>query len=167
MGGVCFPCLKGNVIRRSDRTIVIQSHRGDKPVLYHNFAARSQRWKLLHASGFGKESFEGEPKFELYDMENDPLETRDVSKEHPEIVERMRKAYEEWFNDVSGTRPDNYAPPRIYIGTPYENPVVLTRQNWRHVKGRPWAKDSNGYWELYSAESGAYDIRLRFPGARK
>ena len=50
-----LPLLKGAKIKSDDRTIVIQSHRGDKPVLYHNFAARSQKWKLLHASGFGKE----------------------------------------------------------------------------------------------------------------
>ena len=77
----------------------------------------------------------------------------------------MRKEYEEWFADVSGTRPDNYAPPRIYIGTEHENPVVLTRQDWRHAKGRPWAADSNGYWELYAARPGKYDVKIDFPAA--
>ena len=79
------------------------------------------------------------------------------------MVRRLRTAYEAWFRDVSGTRPDNYAPPRIHIGTPHENPVVLTRQDWRHIQGRPWAPDSNGYWELFAASSGTYEIRLRFP----
>jgi hypothetical protein len=77
----------------------------------------------------------------------------------------MRKEYEEWFADVSGTRDDNYAPPRIHIGTVHENPVVLTRQDWRHAKGRPWAGDSNGYWELYVARAGNYDIKIDFPAA--
>jgi arylsulfatase/arylsulfatase A len=162
-----LPLLKGEPAEWPDRTIYIQSHRGDRPVLYHHFAARSQRWKLLHASGFGKETFEGEPKFELYDMENDPLEQRDLAKERPEIVEEMRKGYEAWFRDVGSTRPDNYAPPRIIIGTRQENPVVLTRQDWRHIKGRPWAGNSNGYWELYTAFGGRYNIRLRFPATKQ
>ena len=149
-----------------DRYIVIQAHRGDRPVLYHNFAIRNQRWKLLHASGFGNEDFSGEPDFELYDMIDDPLEMSDLAADRPDIVEQLKKAYEEWFADVGNTRPDNYAPPRIHIGSVYENPVVLTRQDWRHIKGRPWAEDSNGYWLLYSDYSGAYDLRLRFHNER-
>ncbi|MBN2316866.1 MAG: arylsulfatase, partial [Sedimentisphaerales bacterium] len=162
-GRSLLPLLKGQSIEWTDRTIFIQSHRGDKPLLYHNFAARSQRWKLLHASGFGKENFDGKPKFELYDMVADPLEQNDLAAERPDMVEKMRKEYEAWFADVSSTRPDNYAPPRIYIGTRHENPVVLTRQDWRHIKDQPWAKNSNGYWELYAAEPNKYNVRLRFP----
>lgn len=45
------------------------------PVLYHNFAARTQRWKLLHASGFGNETFEGEAEytFELVSIDKGEL----------------------------------------------------------------------------------------------
>jgi len=162
-GRSLLPLLKGKNVNWPDRMIVIQSHRGDEPLLYHNFSARTQRWKLLNASGFGNETFAGEPKFELYDMEADPLEQHDLAQARPDIVEQMRKRYEQWFHDVGSTRPDNYAPPRIYIGTSHENPVVLTRQDWRHFKGQTWAKDSNGYWELFAATSARYDIRLRFP----
>ncbi|MHC4325271.1 MAG: arylsulfatase, partial [Planctomycetota bacterium] len=153
----------GNKIAWRDRTIYIQSHRGDKPVLYHHFAARNQRWKLLHGSGFGRENFAGEPKFELYDMTADPLEQNDLAQQRPDIVKAMRKQYEAWFADVGSTREDNYAPPRIHIGTAFENPVVLTRQDWRHAKGRAWAADSNGYWELYATKAGKYDIKVDFP----
>lgn len=162
-GRSLLPLLKGQKVNWPDRIIVIQSHRGNEPVLYHHFAARTQRWKLLHASGFGNETFKGKPKFELYDMTADPLEQQDLTQERPDVVEMMRNKYEQWFKDVGSTRPDNYAPPRIHIGTDHENPVVLTRQDWRHIKGRTWAPDSNGYWELFAATSGKYDIRLRFP----
>jgi arylsulfatase/arylsulfatase A len=162
-GRSLLPLLKGRQVDWPDRMIVIQSHRGDEPVLYHNFAARTQQWKLLNASGFGNETLKGKPKFELYDMASDPLEQKDLAQERPEMVETMRKKYEQWFRDVGSTRPDNYAPPRIYIGTEHENPVVLTRQDWRHIKGREWAPNSNGYWELFAAASGKYDIKLRFP----
>ena len=145
-----------------DRNIVIQSHRGNVPVRYHNFMIRNQKWKMLHNSGFHKENFEGKPKFELYDMENDPLEMHDLAAGHPDIVAKMKKAYDEWFDDVSSTRPDNYAPPRIYVGTTHENPVTLTRQDWRHIKGRPWAPNSNGFWMLHVATAGDYTVRLRF-----
>ncbi|MHC4143773.1 MAG: arylsulfatase [Planctomycetota bacterium] len=158
-----LPLLRGREVNTPDRMIVIQSHRGDEPILYHNFAARTQRWKLLNASGFGNETLKGAPKFELYNMEADPLEQNDLAQERPDMVEAMRRKYEQWFNDVGSTREDNYAPPRIHIGTEHENPVVLTRQDWRHVKGRTWAADSNGHWELFAVTSGEYDVRLRFP----
>jgi len=162
-----WPLLQGRSVTWPDRQIVLQAHRGDQPVLYHNFAIRSQDWKLLHNSGFGNESFPGAPRFELYDMKTDPLELQDVAREHPEKVEELKKAYEAWFQDVSHTRRDNYAPPRIHVGTPHESPVTLTRQDWRHEKGRPWAEDSNGRWLLYVARSGRYEFALRFHGQGK
>jgi len=164
-GRSILPLLQGKKIAWRDRTIYIQSHRGDVPVLYHHFAARNQRWKLLHGSGFGRENFDGEPKFELYDMAADPLEQNDLASRRSDIVKAMRKQYEAWFADVSSTRDNNYSPPRIHIGTAHENPVVLTRQDWRHAKGRPWAADSNGYWELHAATACNYDIKIDFPAA--
>jgi arylsulfatase A-like enzyme len=159
-----LPLLTKEKFDWPDRTLYIQSHRGDVPVRYHHFAARNQRWKLLHSSGFGKESFEGEPKFELYDMAADPLEMNDVVEAYPDVVRSMVAEYDAWFDEVGSTRADNYAPPRIHVGTPHENPVVLTRQDWRHFKGKLWAKDSVGYWELFVSKPGSYRVCLRFSG---
>jgi len=157
-----LPLLKNQSVEWQDREIVIQAHRGDKPILYHNFAIRDQQWKLLNASGFGKHTFEEEPNFELYNIQNDPYEMKNVVDKHPEIAERLKKSYETWFEDVSNTRPDNYAPPRIVIGSEFENPVILTRQDWRSQKGSWGADGSNGYWLLRAAQSGPYAIRVRF-----
>ncbi len=158
-----LPLLEGKQVEWPERAIFIQSHRGNVPVRYHNFAAIEQRWKLVNPSGFGRETLPGEPRFELYDIATDPGESRDLAAERPDVVARLRKLYDQWFDDVGSTRPDNYAPPRILIGTPQENPVVLTRQDWRHVEGRPWAPDSNGFWMLKVARKQQYDVTLRFP----
>jgi arylsulfatase/arylsulfatase A len=162
-GRSLLPLLEGEDVDWPDRALTLQAHRGDVPVRYHNFMTRTRRYKLVHPSGFGRETFEGEPAFELYDMEADPLELHDVADERTEVVAEMKAAYDAWFDDVSATRPDNYAPPRIVVGSPHEAVTVLTRQDWRHVKGRPWAADSNGYWELQAAAAGDYEVRLRFP----
>jgi hypothetical protein len=158
-----WPLLGGEAGSWPDRHITIQSHRGDVPQRYHHFMTRNQRYKLVHPSGFGREGFEGEPAFELYDMQQDPLELEDLASEKTEVVEQMRATYDQWFDDVSHTRPDNYDPPRIVVGSPHESLTVLTRQDWRHTKGRPWAPDSNGHWELDLAMPGEYDVRMRFP----
>jgi arylsulfatase/arylsulfatase A len=146
-----------------ERTLVIQSHRGDRPVRYHHFMIRDPRFKLLHASGFGRETFSGEPELELYDILEDSGETNNLVDEKPEVVARLKAAYDRWFDDVSTTRPDNYAPPRIQVGSMHENPTVLTRQDWR---GGTWDPDAVGHWQLYVARSGTYDVRLNFdPGS--
>jgi arylsulfatase A-like enzyme len=161
-----WPLLTENDAAWPDRPITIQAHRGDAPVRYHNFMTRNQRWKLLHNSGFGKEQFTGKPKFELYDMQADPLEMQDLAAQRPDQLAIMKQAYDAWFDDVSHTRPDNYAPPRIHIGTTHENPVVLTRQDWRHLQGRPWAGNSNGLWKLYVASAREYTVCLRLKDNR-
>lgn len=38
----------------------------------------------------------GQPGYALYDLLNDPGEKNDVSKQHPEVVDRMRKVVEDW-----------------------------------------------------------------------
>jgi arylsulfatase/arylsulfatase A len=145
-----------------NRPIIIQSHRGDKPFKFHNFMIRSGDWKLLHESGFGKESFEGKPKFELFNVKSDPLELKNLVGEKPAVLKRLKAEYEVWFADVGSTRPNNYAPPRIHIGTHHENPTTLTRQDWRHLSGRPWAMESLGFWLLKVTKDGKYDIECRF-----
>ncbi len=145
-----------------ERSIVIQSHRGDVPVRYHNFMIRRGRWKLLHASGFGRERFTGKPNFELYDVVSDPGERHNLASQKPDLVKQLKAAYDAWFDDVSSTRPDNYAPPRIHIGSPAENPTVLTRQDWR---GGTWARNSIGWWVVKIERSGLYDFEvLIYPG---
>ncbi len=94
------------------RQLVFQTHRGDVPQLFHHFAIHEGSWKLVHPSGFGRERFVGEPKFQLYDLSKDPQQKKDLSSERPEMVQKLSQSYQAWFADVSSTRPDNYAPPR-------------------------------------------------------
>jgi len=157
-----LPLLTGSHADWPDRAIVLQAHRGDHPVAYNNFALRTKHWKLVNASGFHKESLEGEPQFELYDMLNDPLEMQNLAKALPDTLMQLKTDYDRWFNDVSQTRPDNYTPPRIPIGTEHENPVVLTRQDWRKISQNPWLEKATGYWRLSCQVPGTYRVLVRF-----
>ena len=165
-GRSLLPLLEGEgVTDWPDRDLVIQAHRGDRAVRYHHFLLRNQRWKLLNASGFGKELEEVEPSFELYDMAADPLEKNNLASSEPEVLAELVARYDAWFDDVSSTRPDNYAPPRIALGADEAPETHLTRQDWRRVsKDRGWARTSLGYWEVDVRSAGPYAIRVRFPG---
>ncbi len=161
-----LPLLTGGSGDWPPRQVVFQTHRGNTPQLYHHFAIHEDPWKLVHSSGFGKESFEGEPELKLYNLKDDPRQTEDMASRNPAVFQRLKSGYESWFRDVSSTRPDNYAPPRIVIGSRHEKRSVLTRQDWRHTDGAPWAKNSNGFWLLEAPEAGNYEFELIFKEVR-
>jgi hypothetical protein len=144
-----MPLLRGGPQPWPNRTLFFQWHRGDEPELFRSCAARNQRWKLVN----GKE---------LYDLENDPAEAKDLSAQQPAIAAKLRQEYEAWFQDVSSTR--GYAPPRIHLGTKYENPVILTRQDWRGPRAS-WGADALGYWEVLVTAAARYDISVQMAPA--
>lgn len=160
-GRSILPLLEGRQVDWPDRTLFIQTHRGDVPIMYHHFMARNQEWKLVNASGFGREQWSGPPQFELYRIPDDAREEKNLASDHPEIVEQLKKEYEAWFKDVSSTRPNNYAPPRIHLGTKHENPVTLTRQDWRRVAAGKETYGVEGKWLLHVAKTGSYRMLMR------
>jgi arylsulfatase len=56
---------------------------------WRGFAVRNQRFRLVENRA-------------LYDMHKDPGQTANVIDEHPEVVEKMRAAYDAWWKE---TRP--------------------------------------------------------------
>ncbi len=56
------------------------------------FAIILDGWKLIH----NVERPDDYPEYELYDHANDPLDQQDLSRENPEIVERLAKQLERW-----------------------------------------------------------------------
>ncbi len=54
---------------------------------YRACAVRSQRWRMVNNK-------------ELYDIQNDPHEKNDVAARHPDIVKKMRKAFDAWWAEA-------------------------------------------------------------------
>lgn len=136
-----------------ERLVFMQWHRGNEPVRYRNYAAIGPRFKVLRERE--------EEKDQLYDVLEDPREETDLAGEKPELVARYRGLYEEWLEDVSGTRPDNYAPPAIAIGEPEGDPVYLTWQDWRlYGEDEGWSSQHPGYWEVELRKDGDYALQI-------
>lgn len=53
---------------------------------YQNFAVRNEKWRLV-----GKE---------LYNIDQDPGEANDVSKQYPEVASEMLKSFDAWWAEV-------------------------------------------------------------------
>lgn len=53
---------------------------------YKGFAVRNEKWRLVGTS--------------LYNIDKDPSQKTDVSKQHPEVVAEMKKSYDAWWSEV-------------------------------------------------------------------
>ena len=110
-----------------DRTLVIQCNSNGPPTRELNFAAITERWKLVQPCGTDKDFFwlawysriagrprpgqshvfDGIPRFELYDLIADPARREDLAAKHPDIVARLRQQYNAWFDDISANAGGN------------------------------------------------------------
>ncbi|MEM7305102.1 MAG: arylsulfatase [Planctomycetota bacterium] len=160
-GRSLLPLLAGGEPDWPDRALVVQAHRGYAPVRYHNALIRTQRWKLVNASGFHRDVPAVEPAFELYDVLADPYEAQDLAASRPEVVAELRAVYERWFDDVGASDPSNYRPTPIGIGSPRAPLVTLTRQDWRREAREDGSKPPAGHWVVDVERAGAYDVRVR------
>ncbi|HEY5311231.1 MAG TPA: arylsulfatase, partial [Pirellulales bacterium] len=141
------------------RTLFFQWHRGDQPERYRAFSAREPRYKLVQPMGAAPNWKPGNTRFELYDVVADPNEMHDIAGSNPQIVRRLKAEYDAWFDDVGASR--GYAPPPIVLGSPHENPTLLTRQDRRAPSG-DWKPGSQGHWDVRFAAGGDYEFTLLF-----
>jgi len=155
------PVLAGTTDGDAERTLFLQWHRGNTQERYRNYAVVRGPHKL-HRPVEGAAD-------ELYDLLADPGEATDVAADHPDVVADLRAAYDVWFDDVSTTRPDNWAPPRIVVAAAAgPGPVVLSRQDWRIDDGLAdmgelagWMASTPGWWEIAVPEPVVVDVDVR------
>jgi len=144
------PLLTGTANNWPDRVIVTDSQRVDYPVKGRRNAVMTDRWRLINGE-------------KLYDIKKDQAQKNNVVDEHPKVVDKLRNAYEKWWQDTSG-RFEEYC--RIIIGSDKENPVFLTSHDihgrvvWNHRQVEN-GKTADGFWALEVARDGNYEFSVR------
>jgi arylsulfatase A-like enzyme len=158
-GKSLLPLLNQEITQDSwpDRTLFLQCHRGLTPKRYQNCAAVSQRYKMVGYPGtFNDETLEpslSAPELELYDLDSDPGEERDLSAANPSILARLRQEYESWFDSVEQSR--QFTPGVIHLGNSADNPATLCRyQDSHYIHGIPHG------WEVDIEKSGRYQLTI-------
>ncbi|HUG93588.1 MAG TPA: arylsulfatase [Planctomycetaceae bacterium] len=138
------------------RTLFVHSQRIQHPEKWRQSAVMTKRWRLVNGR-------------ELYDIQADPGQSRDVAGGHPVIVEELRAAYDEWWD---GLRPafDDYV--RIGLGGD-EDPTRLMSHDWHTADIREcvWNQTQveqglagNGPWAVHVARAGRYKVTFyRWP----
>jgi len=135
----------------SDRALVVDTQRIEQPEKWRNAAVMTEDWRLI----------DGE---ELYAIDDDPGQETDVADQHPGVVDRLRAAYEAWWETVSG----EFEPCRIALGHEAENPATLTAHDWHEAGEVPWNQirilegpATRGYWAVDIEHAGTYEVELR------
>ncbi|MEE8452492.1 MAG: arylsulfatase [Thermoguttaceae bacterium] len=145
------PLLRQTTSDWPARTLFVHSQRIEHPEKWRKSAVMTQRWRLVN----GKE---------LYDIQADPGQTKDLADEQPEVVAKLTKQYDGWWDGLR-ERFDEYV--RIVIGAEQENPTRITCHDW-HGASVPWnqgqvrsAPFANGFWAIDVARDGTYEFTLR------
>lgn len=151
-----LPLLRDRQTTWPDRTLFLQCHRGLRPEAYHHASVITQRYKLVMTpESFNREwlNLTAFPGAELYDLVDDRAEANDVAASHPQIVAKLRRAYEAWFEDVRNTR--NFTPGYISLGSDAENPTHLCRyQDSAYCDGQPTG------WPVRILRGGRYEFTI-------
>jgi hypothetical protein len=103
---------------------------------------------------------------ELFSIKNDPKQAQDVAAQHPEVFERLRAAYDTFWNDVSE---EHDLTSYMVIGSDHSPIVALSSHDWLIDKLPPWnqpdiqkgAVAEESYWAIEVERAGMYEISLR------
>ncbi|HUT92468.1 MAG TPA: arylsulfatase [Thermoguttaceae bacterium] len=143
--------LRGTADRLADRMLVVQFSRmnagrpqkGDAAVLW-------RKWRLVAGT-------------QLFDLAEDPAQSRNVLDQHPDVAARMRAHYDQWWAEIE-PQLDAFQP--VSIGSPEENPTMLTACEWADVfldQGVQVRRGErkNGAWHVRVEREGEYQFTLR------
>ena len=155
------PIFKGKTKVSEDRILVINYSRmpgfSNYPSPHSQTQMRAdqaavlwRRWRLLEDR-------------ELYNLESDPMQQKNVINQHPEVVTKMRQHLYAWWDGVKHLANEEQ---RIIVGTKYENPTKLSATEWLDVfidqQGQILrGVQKSGYWLIDVARAGKYEIELR------
>ncbi|SEC72665.1 arylsulfatase [Maribacter dokdonensis] len=126
------------------------------PVHYRNVSTRKGDMKLV---GVGKD-VDGNDKFELFNLNEDPYEQNDISAEHPALVEELKAEMDTWLNTMETSEHIVNSPMPI-IGTIHENPVMLNQNDALFLK-KEGVKKEFIYWDVIVDETETFDITVHF-----
>ncbi len=126
------------------------------PELYHNISLNKGNYKLVGNTGYDSSI----NSFELYDTQRDPLENQNLIANKVEIANLMKKEMDNIYNELINSK-NIKSKPRIIVGSEFENPTFLNRNDasgQRHI----WTQDViYGFWRL-KIKKGNYDFKFKF-----
>lgn len=135
-----------------ERTLFVHSQRIEHPEKWRKSSVMTDRWRLIN----GKQ---------LFDIDDDPDQNKDIAGENPAVVRELRASYERWWSHID-ERFDDVV--RIHLGGEGEGIARLSGHDWHSPTGGvPWHQNTvrrdrvcNGHWTVEVVQAGRYQITL-------
>lgn len=155
-GKSLVPLLKNSISWKHENRPLFFYWTRRYPELYHNIALQKGPYKLIGNSDYDAQAED----FELYNINSDSFEAHNIVSSNQETATEMKADLDQVVNELLNS-PNLKNPPRIIIGSPFENPVFLNRND---AVGEPgiWTQEEvYGYWKV-KIMAGRYNIRCKF-----
>ncbi|MHC4993487.1 MAG: arylsulfatase [Planctomycetota bacterium] len=134
-----------------ERTLFVETQRTYEPQKWVRAVAMTNRWRLVDNK-------------ELYDVTSDPAQESNVIDSYPEVVARLREAFEGYWKRVTPGDRDRVRP---VVGRPEDPEVYLHASDW-YLPSVPWSHRAtssgapqNGAWLIKTASAGRYRFEVR------
>jgi len=144
-----------------ERMLVTDSQRVRDPIKWKQSAVMSQGWRLVN----GKE---------LYHIDEDAAQEKDLAGKYPGRMAKMRAFYEAWWAELE---PSFARTTELHLGHRDHPVVTLTSHDWIQEAYPPWNQAQNrnkqpvhprkrdlrheGHWAVKVLSQGAYEVEVR------
>ena len=155
-GQSLVPLLKPGGSMWQHRSWVLHSQNNDEtPLKWKNSVVLDGSWRLINRT-------------ELYDLEADPSQKRDVAAEHPDVVERLQSVYETHWSSCGMGQFQPYERPAL--GALSQPVLELGADSWilDPPKEALWwqgvvakGESVNGFWPIEVKTPGPYRVEVR------
>ena len=126
------------------------------PEKYINMSIQNDNYKLVGNNDFDSKIEE----FELYDLVEDPNENNNIISKNIELAKSFKIEMDNSIEDLLDSE-NIKNPPRIIVGSEFENPTVLNRNDASGERGI-WAQnDIYSYWKV-NFKKGTYNFKFKF-----
>ncbi|MFO7670149.1 MAG: arylsulfatase [Bacteroidales bacterium] len=126
------------------------------PELYYNMAFRKGPFKLVGNTDYDAKTED----FDLFNLEKDSHEQENIIQENETIAEDLREELDRIYNELISSE-NLINQPRIIVGSKYENPVILNRNDAGGERGIWDQEEIYGKWSVSIGE-GYYNIKFKF-----
>ena len=126
------------------------------PELYQNMSLNKGKYKLVGNTNYDSPI----ESFELFDIDRDPYEIENLIENKKELANDMKIEMDSIYNELINSK-NIINKPRIIIGSEFENPSFLNRNDASGQRGI-WAQNEIfGFWRAKVYE-GKYNFRFKF-----
>jgi arylsulfatase A-like enzyme len=150
-GKSLLPSLKKSAAAVGERTLIVERQRTLLAQKGKGCAVMNGPWRLVDDR-------------ELYNIKSDPAQQRNVIAEQQDVVTKLRKDYEAYWQNVS---PQDRQRPVSIIGDPRDAEIFLHSSDW-YVPRPPWNHEhvasgpaTCGDWLLRPCGDGDYQFEVR------